>query len=123
MRLAFSAMSPTGRQMGLQQRGRQCLATPIRFRVPSGTVRMLALPQKKQPERTIDIFCSKCRQKLYKYRKGGKGALVKCWVERIADNYTTEPCVCPNCQSVFAKEGMVRGRPAYKIIRDRVFSR
>lgn len=96
---------------------------PVRRRVMSHGTRMLALPREKLPQRTVDIFCSKCKQKLYKYRKGGKGALVKCWIERIAHDYTNQPCVCPNCQSVFGKEAMVRGRPAHKIIRDRVFTR
>jgi hypothetical protein len=86
-------------------------------------LRMLALPRKKQPERTVDVFCSRCNGPLYKYRKNGKGSLVKCWVERIARDYTAQPCVCPGCASIFARPGMVRGRPAYKIIGDRVFTR
>jgi hypothetical protein len=35
---------------------------------------------------------------------------VKCWVERIVEDYTTKPCTCPSCDVVFAKGAMVRGR-------------
>jgi hypothetical protein len=84
---------------------------------------MLSQPRKKQPERCVDVFCSRCRTQLYRYRKGGKGSLVKCWEERIAVDYTSIKCVCPKCETLFAKEALVRGRPAFKIIGDRVYSR
>lgn len=84
---------------------------------------MLAAPRKKQPDRTVTVYCNRCKAKLYKYRKGGTGSLVKCWLERISVDYTTERGVCPSCSSVFAKPAMVRGRPANKIIGNRVFTR
>ncbi len=55
----------------------------------------MAKPNKKAPERTVEIICSKCRALLFKYRKGGKGALVKCFKERIVDNYCEKACHCP----------------------------
>ncbi|WP_064604913.1 hypothetical protein [Photobacterium sp. J15] len=76
----------------------------------------MAKPNKKGPTKTVDIFCCGCKSQLFKYRKGGKGALVKCFKERISRDYTNEPCICPECQAVFARETLVRGTPAYKII-------
>ncbi|RUO43748.1 hypothetical protein CWE15_00660 [Aliidiomarina taiwanensis] len=76
----------------------------------------MAKPRKKQPLRTVNIHCAQCRSPLYKYRKGGKGALVKCFVERIAEDFTQQPCTCPGCGQVFAREMLIRGTPAYKII-------
>ncbi|WP_407330369.1 hypothetical protein [Enterovibrio sp. 27052020O] len=76
----------------------------------------MAKPNKKLPTRSVDIVCGKCKTRLFKYKKGGKGALVKCFKERIVVDYTTRPCACPNCGVVFARETLVRGTPAYKII-------
>jgi len=80
----------------------------------------LAKPNPKGPTRTVDIFCAKCKAQLFKYRKGGKGALVKCFKERIADDLTTTPCVCPLCETTFARETLIRGAPAYKMIGGKV---
>ncbi|KXF80928.1 hypothetical protein [Enterovibrio coralii] len=76
----------------------------------------MAKPNKKLPERSVDIHCGKCKALLYKYKKGGKGALVKCFKERIVEDRTSTPCECPECGNVFARETLVRGAPAYKII-------
>ncbi|MFS1874446.1 hypothetical protein [Enterovibrio norvegicus] len=76
----------------------------------------MAKPNKKGPTRTVDILCAKCKSPLFKYRKGGKGALVKCFKERIVTDFTTTPCECPNCGTVFGRDTLVRGTPAYKII-------
>ncbi len=81
----------------------------------------MAKPNKKGPTKTVGIYCSKCKQHLYKYRKGGKGSLVKCFVERIAENHTLAPCVCPSCETEFARETIIRGVPAYKMIGGKVF--
>lgn len=80
----------------------------------------MAKPNKKGPSKTVQIYCVKCRTLLYKYRKGGKGSLVKCFIERIVDNYTTEPCIYPECKGVFARETIIRGTPAYKMIGGKV---
>lgn len=76
----------------------------------------MAKPNKKGPSRTVDIVCAQCKCKLYKYRKGGKGALVKCFKERISEDYTLAPGICPQCQQAFARPTLVRGVPAFKII-------
>jgi len=95
----------------------------VRVRRGGGSVRMLAQPRKTPPAKTVQVFCKKCTQVLYKYHKGGTGSLVKCWVERIAEDYTKEQCTCPKCNTVFARPTMIRGRPAYKMIGGKVFMR
>ena len=80
----------------------------------------MAKPRKKQPQRTVQISCAACRAPLYKYRKGGKGALVKCFVERIVADHTNVVGVCPECGQEFARETMIRGTPAYKIVGGKV---
>jgi hypothetical protein len=81
----------------------------------------MAKPNKKGPTKTVDIFCSSCNAQLLKYRKGGKGALVKCFIERITKNYTVIPCTCPQCDKVFAREQLIKGTPAFKVIGGKVW--
>lgn len=90
----------------------------VPFRLPAHTI--MAKPNKKGPVQTVQIFCTGCRTQLFKYRKGGKGALVKCFKERIIEDFTTSPCICPQCEQVFARETLVRGVPAYKMISGKV---
>ena len=73
--------------------------------------------------RTIAIHCMKCRALLYRYRKGGTGGLVKCFVERIAEDHTRGDLKCPACRQEFARAQMMSGRPAHKIIQGKVFTR
>ncbi|AZZ97389.1 hypothetical protein [Pseudoalteromonas sp. R3] len=81
----------------------------------------MAKPNKKGPVRTVDIYCAKCKAPLYKYRKGGKGALVKCFKERIVTDFTAQEGTCPGCGTVFARDTLIRGTPAYKIIGAKVW--
>ncbi|NVK26379.1 MAG: hypothetical protein HWE10_15725 [Gammaproteobacteria bacterium] len=80
----------------------------------------MAKPRKKLPERSVDIYCSKCKTQLLKYKKGGNGALVKCFIERITKDFTQRVGECPKCRSGFARETMIRGTPALKIITAKV---
>jgi hypothetical protein len=73
--------------------------------------------------RTIRIFCARCRTLLYTYRKRGTGGLVKCYVDRILDDRTAGDLCCPGCGQRFARERMMRGKPAHKIIQGKVFVR
>ncbi|MCP4325574.1 MAG: hypothetical protein GY951_13975 [Psychromonas sp.] len=82
----------------------------------------MAKPNKKGPTKTVDIYCAKCKTQLFKYRKGGKGALVKCFKERISVDFTETACRCPKCDSEFAREMLIRGTPAYKMIGGKVYS-
>ena len=81
----------------------------------------MAKPNKKGPNATVDIFCSKCKIQLFKYRKGGKGALVKCFKERISKDFTNQSCICPGCGLQFARDTLIRGAPAFKIIGGKVY--
>ena len=81
----------------------------------------MAKPNKKGPSKTVDIFCKQCNAQLFKYRKGGKGALVKCFKERISKDFTNLPCQCPQCEKVFARDVLVKGMPAFKIIGGKVW--
>lgn len=80
----------------------------------------MAKPNKKAPGRSVDVFCSGCNQKLYRYKKGGNGALVKCFKERISEDYTVTPCICPGCGATFARDTLIRGTPAFKMIGGKV---
>jgi hypothetical protein len=73
--------------------------------------------------RTIAIHCSGCRELLYRYRKGGTGGLVKCYVDRIAEDYTAGDLRCPGCGQTFARMITIAGKPAHKIIGGKVFTR
>jgi len=81
----------------------------------------MAKPNKKGPSKTVDIFCKQCNTQLFKYRKGGKGALVKCFKERISKDFTNIPCQCQQCQQVFARDVLIKGIPAFKMIGGKVW--
>jgi hypothetical protein len=70
---------------------------------------------------TIKIYCSKCRTLLYTYQKGGTGSLVKCFKDKILKDFTVGDMKCPHCHVQFAREALIRGKPAHKIIRGKVF--
>ncbi|MGR5143435.1 hypothetical protein ACQKPX_17350 [Photobacterium sp. DNB23_23_1] len=80
----------------------------------------MAKPNKKGPTKTVDIYCAGCKTQLYKYRKGGKGALVKCFKERIVKDFTQQEGICPNCEHAFARDTLIRGAPALKMIGGKV---
>jgi hypothetical protein len=81
----------------------------------------MAKPNKKGPSKSVDVFCKQCNSQLYKYRKGGKGALVKCFKERISQDFTELPCHCPNCNKEFARDVLIKGTPAFKMIGGKVW--
>ena len=80
----------------------------------------MAKPNKKGPTQTVEVSCKKCKTLLFKYRKGGKGSLVKCFKERIVTDYCETPCTCPKCGQVFARDTLIRGTPAYKMVGGKV---
>jgi hypothetical protein len=63
------------------------------------------------------------RTLLYRYRKGGTGGLVKCFVERIVEDRTAGDLRCPRSGQEFARFRMIGGRPAYRIVQGKVFTR
>jgi hypothetical protein len=46
---------------------------------------------------------------------------VKCFKERISQDFTTVACTCPQCEKIFAREALIKGTPAYKIIGGKVW--
>ena len=50
----------------------------------------------------ITIKCAKCRQKLYKYHKVGKGKVLHCWDAKIIKDYTLieDAVVCCTCRNI-----------------------
>jgi hypothetical protein len=73
--------------------------------------------------RNIEIRCAACRTLIYRYYKGGRGGLVKCRPERIAQDNTAGDLKCPGCGQEFARLRLMSGRPAHKIIQGKVFTR
>lgn len=73
--------------------------------------------------RTIAIYCARCRTLLYRYRKAGRGGLVKCRPDRIVEDRTAGDLRCPECGQEFARLVMMGGGPAHKIIQGKVFTR
>jgi len=74
----------------------------------------------QRAKRTIKVYCAQCGELLYKYRKGGYGRLVKCFVDKIVQDHTEGDLRCPKCGQEFARETMVYGRPAHKVIQGKV---
>jgi uncharacterized Zn finger protein (UPF0148 family) len=69
----------------------------------------------------LDIHC-KCGYKLFRYFKAGKGKIIKCFVERIENDYvglkgaeTYSKPLCPNCGKELGIILMIRGAPALKL--------
>ena len=81
------------------------------------------MAKEKVDRRTISIHCAGCRSLLYKYRKGGRGGLVKCIVDRIAEDRTAGDLKCPSCGQQFARPIPMGGQAAHKIIQGKVYTR
>jgi len=73
--------------------------------------------------RAIDVHCAQCNAQLYHYWKAGPGHLVKCYNDRILKDFTSGSLTCPSCGQQFARDAMVRGRPAKKIVQGKVVVR
>jgi len=88
--------------------------------------------------RTVSVNCAKCGERQFRYKKknGTKSNLVKCYVERIAEDSAGLPVLakqessgaaaddfqweCPSCQTQFARLSLIHGRPALKIVGGKV---
>lgn len=73
--------------------------------------------------RIIKLEC-KCGQKIAKYKKEGKGKLIKMYLDMILEDVTgifskplktKENVFCPKCKKRLATIYMIHGRPAAKI--------
>ncbi|CAM9185929.1 unnamed protein product [Ectocarpus sp. 13 AM-2016] len=119
-RMPFTSLATRGRR-GVRSITERIVE--VRRSVDRQGVVTMAQPRKKLPERSVDVFCQKCRTQLYKYKKGGKGSLVKCYKERIVEDFTDGKLECPNCGQLFARDTMVHGRPAFKMIGGKVYQK
>ncbi|PIU15234.1 hypothetical protein COT20_01955 [bacterium (Candidatus Gribaldobacteria) CG08_land_8_20_14_0_20_39_15] len=69
----------------------------------------------------IKVYCSKCDTQLYKYWKAIPGHLLKCYKDKILEDFTYGDLRCPKCAEPFAREAVIHNRPANKIIQGKVF--
>ena len=55
----------------------------------------------------LTIKCSKCKTKLFKYKKIGEGKVIRCWKSKITRVYETEvkngKLLCGNCGNVIGE--------------------
>jgi len=70
----------------------------------------------------LTIKCSKCKSKLFKYKKIGKGKVLRCWKNRITRAYdakeVNDKLVCSECDNIIGElEENNRGK-YYKMNRD-----
>lgn len=106
----------------------------------SSTTKLMAKPKRGNvidSYQTVSVNCSKCQQRLFRYKKknGTKSNLIKCYVERIAEDscgvlqkqiesgITHENYIdwkCPNCESQFARSANIKGLPALKLVGGKV---
>jgi len=77
----------------------------------------------RSKSRVVKVYCSKCKTLLYQYRKEGIGHLVKCYKHRIVKDFTNGDLKCLKCGKQFAREAMIHGKPANKIIQGKVYVR
>lgn len=71
--------------------------------------------------RVVSVECQ-CGRRLFKYYKGGRGRLIKCYLDEIRHDYvgvdggpTGSHPVCPGCGKELGSVRIIRGRPALKI--------
>ena len=69
----------------------------------------------------VEIDCQ-CGYKLFRYFKAGKGAIIKCFVERLSADFvgiggaeTFSKPLCPQCGKELGIIMMIRGKPALKL--------
>ena len=79
------------------------------------------MKEKKIKGHIIEVYCANCRCLLYKYFKAGSGHLVKCYKHRIVKDFTNGNLRCLKCGKQFAREAIIHGKPANKIIQGKVF--
>ena len=76
---------------------------------------------------TVSVNCAKCRERLFRYKKknGTKSNLIKCFVDRIAEDSANvlkdqgedaDTFTCPSCETQFARAAMIKGLPALKLV-------
>ena len=46
----------------------------------------------------MTIRCSKCKSKIFKYKKIGKGKIIRCWKDRIKEDYSVKDGLYVRCK-------------------------
>jgi hypothetical protein len=71
--------------------------------------------------RVVDVDCQ-CGRHLFEYAKGGRGRLIKCFLDQIRrdelgviDAPLGARPICPDCGNEVGMVRMIRGRPALKL--------
>mmetsp|Transcript_26209 Transcript_26209/g.63873 ORF Transcript_26209/g.63873 Transcript_26209/m.63873 type:complete len:173 (-) Transcript_26209:1192-1710(-) len=127
-------------QAGSNIREHQETGTKLCRRQFSSTTALNAKPKRGSvvdTYQTVSVNCAKCNQRLFRYKKknGTKSNLIKCFVERIAEDscgvlrsqrdsgksmeeYTD--WACPNCETKFARSATIKGLPALKLVGGKV---
>ena len=69
----------------------------------------------------LTLYC-KCGYKLFRYYKAGKGKIIKCFVNRLEEDFvgitgseTHSKPLCPQCGKELGIIMMIRGEPALKL--------
>ena len=81
------------------------------------------MARRKTKKFVIKILCKACRALLYKYKKEGPGALVKCYVSSIMEDHTNGDLKCHKCGQKFATVARYHNRDAHKIKSNKVIVR
>ena len=114
----MAGLSSTGKGVRFYALTLRPYITPLLYSSPIETSTMA-----RKDIRTISICCAGCKTLLYKYRKGGRGRLVKCVLDRIDEDHTHGDMRCPKCGRAFARFKMYGGQAAHKIIQGKVFTK
>lgn len=84
-------------------------------------------PYYKKTKRAFDMLvsCAYCKANICKYRKVGKGNLVRLWLSRIVEMEfeITKDLACPFCGEVLGSLVEIDGDGAYKILRSSLQTR
>ncbi len=70
-------------------------------------------------DKKVDVSCN-CGQRLFVYRKSGKGRLIKLFKSKIVESTAffdpqNAQWLCPSCQCVCGRESLINGQPAIKL--------
>ena len=67
--------------------------------------------------RLLEISCSSCSKKLFKYQKDGSGIIKRMYIDRIYEDVKGQNLKCKNCGNLIGRLAIYEkeNRPAYTI--------
>ncbi len=79
---------------------------------------MIFFRNKRYYNQLITIKCAKCRMKIFKYQKIGKGKIIYCWNSRIQKDYSIREqelvkCNCGNLIGIMVSKGIRMKQKAF----------